>query len=100
MIGSENENELGLDNVAGNRERSQFGGSAEIRAEDGGWESGIRVRARAGVRVRAGLELATLAFPVGRAEGGDQGGGRRAEDWRKNGDREYEYEHEYEYDSS
>jgi hypothetical protein len=25
-------------------------------------------------------------------------GGRRTEDWRKNGDREYEYEHEYEYE--
>jgi hypothetical protein len=54
MIGSEIENELALDNVAGIHEPSQSGGGPKS--------------------------------------------GSRAEDWRKNGDREYEYE--YEYDSS
>jgi hypothetical protein len=55
MIGSENENELALDNVAGIRERTQLGGGPKSgrRAEDGG-----------------------KSETFGRADGGDPSGAR------------------------
>jgi hypothetical protein len=58
MIGSENENELGLDNVAGIRKRTQFWGRAEIR-------------------VGADEVTPALAFPT---KGEGDRGGRRTED--------------------
>jgi hypothetical protein len=76
MIGSENKNELALDNVAGIRKRSQ----ARV-AGGGGRGSGIRVRVRVRARVRAraraGFRLTTFACLIGRAGDGNQDGGRK-----------------------
>ncbi len=68
MIGSEHENELALDNVAGIRERTQ---------------SGAGRRAKENRRPSVGQTAATLRVPetraeqqtFGRADGGDPSGG-------------------------